>query len=322
MKKIAVLTSGGDAPGMNNAVRAIVRAGINKGFEVYGVYGGYKGLVKGDIKKLTILDTANKLNQGGTFLFSARLPEFKEESVREQAVKNLNNMGIDCLVVIGGDGSYMGAKRLTEMGINTIGIPGTIDNDIVSSDYTIGYDTALNTAMEAIDKVRDTSSSHNRCTIVELMGRDCGDLTIGAAVATGADIVITRETGFDKNQVIDEVKKLHDAGEIKVIITIAEHITDVHQLAKEIELATGYVTRGLVLAHIQRGGSPTAFDRILASRMGVFAVELLDAGHTGRCIGIVNNRLEHFDILEALDFERKENSLFKANELLKANYGG
>ncbi len=322
MKKIAVLTSGGDAPGMNNAVRAVVRAGINKGFEVYGVYGGYRGLVKGDIKKLTILDTANKLNQGGTFLFSARLPEFKELSVREVAVNNLKNMGIDYLVVIGGDGSYMGAKKLTEMGINTIGIPGTIDNDIVSSDYTIGYDTALNTAMEAIDKVRDTSSSHNRCTIVELMGRDCGDLTIGAAVATGADIVISKETGFDKQKVIDEVKKLHDAGEIKVIITIAEHITDVHQLAKDVESATGYVTRGLVLAHIQRGGSPTAFDRILASRMGVYAVELLAEGHTGRCVGIVNNKLEHYDILEALDFKRKVNRLFKENELLKANYGG
>ncbi len=322
MKKIAVLTSGGDAPGMNNAVRAVVRAGINKGYEVYGVYGGFKGLVSGDIRRLRISDTANKLNQGGTFLFSARLPEFKEESVRESAVKNLNNMGIDCLVVIGGDGSYMGAKKLTEMGINAIAIPGTIDNDIDSTDYTIGYDTALNTAMEAIDKVRDTSSSHNRCTIVELMGRDCGDLTIGAAVATGADIAITQETGFVKQMVIDEVKRLHEAGEIKVIITIAEHITDVHQLAKEIEVATGYVTRGLVLAHIQRGGSPTAFDRILASRMGVYAVELLEEGYTGRCIGIVNNELNHFDILEALDFKRKENRLFKENELLKANYGG
>ncbi len=322
MKRIAVLTSGGDAPGMNNAVRAVVRAGINKGYEVYGVYGGYKGLVDGDIRKLTILDTANKLNQGGTFLFSARLPEFKEASVREVAVKNLNLMGIDYLVVIGGDGSYMGAKRLTEMGIKTIALPGTIDNDIVSSDYTIGYDTALNTAMEAIDKVRDTSSSHNRCTIVELMGRDCGDLTIGAAVATGADIAITKETGYDKQKVIDEVKKMREAGDVKVIITIAEHITDVHKLAKDVEEATGYVTRGLVLAHIQRGGSPTAFDRILASRMGAYAVELLDGGYTGRCIGLVNNNLEHYDILEALDFERKENKLFKENELLKANYGG
>ncbi len=322
MKKIAVLTSGGDAPGMNNAVRAVVRAGINKGFEVYGVYGGYKGLVEGEIKKLSVLDTANKLNQGGTFLFSARLPEFKEVSVREKAVKNLNEKGIDYLVVVGGDGSYMGAKKLTEMGIKTIGIPGTIDNDIVSTDYTIGFDTALNTAVEAIDKVRDTSSSHNRCTVVELMGRDCGDLTIHASIATGADIVITKETGFDKEQVVKEVRKMHDAGEVKVIIAIAEHITDVHEFSKYVEKETGYVTRGLVLAHIQRGGSPTAFDRILASRMGVYAVELLEEGHTGRCIGLVNNKLQHFDILEALDLERVESTLFKENELLKGNYGG
>ncbi len=322
MRKIAVLTSGGDAPGMNNAIRAVVRAGINKGFEVYGVYGGYKGLVEGKLKKLTTLDTAGKLNQGGTFLFSARLPEFKEESVREKAVKNLNEYGIDYLIVIGGDGSYMGAKKLTEMGIKTIGIPGTIDNDIVSTDYTIGYDTALNTAMDAIDKVRDTSSSHNRCTVVELMGRDCGDLTIGAAVASGADIVITKETGFDKQKIINEIKQMHNAGDVKVIVAIAEHITDVHQFSKEIEEATGYVTRGLVLAHIQRGGSPSAFDRILASRLGVYAVELLDAGHTGRCVGIVNNDLAHFDIVEALEFKRKENKLFKESELLKGNYGG
>lgn len=311
IKRIGVLTSGGDAPGMNMAIRAVVNAGINAGLEVYGIYEGYKGLVEGNYKKLTMGELNEKIPYGGTTLYSARLPEFIDIEVRQKGVDNLKKAGIEAIVVIGGDGSYRGAKALSNMGIKCIGIPGTIDNDIVSTDYTIGFDTALNTAVEAIDRLRDTSNSHIRCNIVELMGRLCGDLTLHAGISTGCNIIITKETGFDKKKVMAKIKKLHDKGERYVTIAIAEKITDIHKLAKEVQTETGYKTNPIVLGHIQRGGSPSAADRVLASSMGVYAVKLILDGEEGRCVGIVNNKMTHYDINEALDLKKEINPLYK-----------
>jgi len=311
IKRIGVLTSGGDAPGMNMAIRAVVSAGINAGLEVYGIYEGYKGLVDGNYKKLTVGELNEKIPHGGTTLYSARLPEFSDIEVRQKGVDNLKKAGIEAIVVIGGDGSYRGAKALSDMGIKCIGVPGTIDNDIVSTDYTIGFDTALNTAVEAIDRLRDTSNSHIRCNIVELMGRLCGDLTLHAGISTGCNIIITKETGFDKEKVIAKIKKLHDEGERYVTVAIAEKIADIHKLAEEVQAETGYKTNPIVLGHIQRGGSPTAADRVLASSMGVYAVKLILNGEEGRCVGIVDNKMTHYDINEALDLKREMNPLYE-----------
>ncbi len=243
IKKIGVLTSGGDAPGMNAAIRAVVRCGMDAGLEVYGVYDGYLGLHQNHIKKLTRKDVAETLNRGGTFLGSARFPEFKEEKIRKQAISNLKMHGIDGLVVIGGDGSYAGAKALTEMGFPCIGLPGTIDNDIAGTDYAIGYMTALNTVLDAIDRLRDTSSSHQRITIIEIMGRYCSDLTLAAAVAGGCDFVVTPETGFDREMMISHLKDAIYKGKKHAIIAMTEHITDVMELAKYIEAEIGNETR-------------------------------------------------------------------------------
>lgn len=305
VKRIGVLTSGGDAPGMNAAVRAVVRAGIANNIEVFGVYNGYAGLISGDIKQLDNSDVGGILNRGGTFLGSARLPEFKNIEVRELGVAELKKHGIEALVVIGGDGSYMGAKKLTEMGINCIGVPGTIDNDIVSSDYTIGFDTALNTVIDAIDRLRDTSASHARCSVVEIMGRHCGDLTIYGAIAGGAEDLIVPEKGLNIDEIVAQIEEGKSRKKKHFIVPLAELMTDAHELAKEIEKRTGVETRATVLGHTQRGGAPTAADRVLASRMGAYAVDLLMAGEGGRCIGIINNKLQHFDILEALDLPRQ-----------------
>jgi 6-phosphofructokinase 1 len=312
VKRIGVLTSGGDAPGMNAAVRAVVRKAIADGLEVYGVFNGYKGLVEDNIRQLGRHDVSEKLNRGGTFLGSARLPEFKEVAVREVAVANLKKHGIEALVVIGGDGSYMGAKKLTEMGINCIGLPGTIDNDISSTDFTIGFDTALNTIVDAVDRLRDTSSSHERCSVVEVMGRHCGDLALWAGISSGAELIVTSETGFDMDNIISKLKVAKGHGKRHAIVVIAELITDVDELAKNIQAETGFETRATILGHIQRGGSPTPFDRVLASRMGAYAVELIQKGEGGRCVGLVDNELKHFDILEALDVPNKvDHKLYK-----------
>jgi 6-phosphofructokinase 1 len=305
IKRIGVLTSGGDAPGMNAAVRAIARQGLKYGLEVYGIRSGYAGLVKGDIYKLSSYDVSEKINRGGTFLGSARLPEFKNEEVRKVAIEQLKKHGIEALVVIGGDGSYMGAKKLTEMGVNCIGVPGTIDNDITSTDYTIGFDTALNTVVEAIDKLRDTTSSHFRCSVVEIMGHHCGDLTILGGLASGVEDLIVPEKTFDLNQVVSRIQQGKEQGKRHFIIALSELITDAHQLAKDIERLTGVETRATVIGHIQRGGAPSAFDRVLASRLGAYAVDLLYQGMGGRCVGIRSNQLVNDDIYEALQFKRE-----------------
>lgn len=305
IKKIGVLTSGGDAPGMNAAIRAVVRTALASDIEVYGIYNGYAGLVSGEIKQLLHKDVGGIINRGGTFLGSARLPEFKDEGVRKKGVVNLKKHGIEALVVIGGDGSYMGALRLTEMGINCIALPGTIDNDIVSTDLTIGFDTALNTAVEAIDKIRDTSSSHARCNVVEIMGRHCGDLSMYASIGGGAEDVIVAEKEFNFERTVSQIEEGKIRGKKHYVIVLAELLQDAHRLAKEIEVRTGVETRATVLGHIQRGGTPSGMDRVLASRMGAYAIELLQDGLGGRCVGIVENKLRHFDITEALEMTRE-----------------
>ena len=306
IKKIAVLTSGGDAPGMNAAIRAVVRSALTEGLEVYGIRDGYQGLFNNKIFPLNRYSVSDIITKGGTFLGSARFPEFKKPEVRAKCAEILHSHGIDALVVIGGDGSYTGAKLLTEEhGFPCIGIPGTIDNDIPGTDYTIGYQTALETAVVAIDRLRDTSSSHHRISILEIMGRHCSDLTINAAIAGGCEYIIAAEIGFNKEELIQEIERSFENGKSHAIIAITELMTDVHQLAKDIEARVGNETRATVLGHIQRGGSPCAFDRVLASRMGVYAVELLLQGEKGRCVGIQNEHLVHHDIIDAIDNMRR-----------------
>lgn len=305
IKKIGVLTSGGDAPGMNACLRAIVRSGLVQGLEIYAIKDGYRGLIDDDIEKMTRHSVSDILNRGGTCIGTARLPEFKNPDVQKKGVEILKSHGIDALVAIGGDGTYQGAQALHKWGIHTIGIPGTIDNDVASSDFTIGFDTALNTIVDALDKLRDTSSSHQRCTILEVMGRRCGDLAINAGIADGAEMVITSEIGFDENKVIEVLKASKASDKKHAIVVITEHITDVHELAKKVEAATGFETRANVLGHMQRGGRPSARDRVLASRMGVYAVELLEAGKGGLCVSEVNGQIKGLPITEVLGHKRE-----------------
>lgn len=305
VKCIGVLTSGGDAPGMNAAVRAVARTCLNKGIEVYGVNLGYKGLHEGNFTKFDRHSTRNIINLGGTILKSARFPEFKDIEIRKEAIEQMKKVGIEALVVIGGDGSYRGAEKLTEMGINCIALPGTIDNDIPDTDFTIGFDTALNTIVDALDKLRDTSSSHQRCTILEVMGRSCGDLAVYAGIADGCELIITSEVGFDESKVIERLRMAKASDKKHAIVIITEHVTDVYELAKKIEKETGFETRANVLGHMQRGGRPSASDRVLASRMGVFAVELLEAGKGGKCVAQLNGKIVDLDIVETLSHKRK-----------------
>ena len=301
IKRIGILTSGGDSPGMNAAIRAVTRVGINSGLEVFGIYNGYKGMVEGYIEPLTKESVSDIVNRGGTILGSARLPEFQVVVVLNKAVKQLQKRGIEAVVVIGGDGSYRGALELTHMGINCIGLPGTIDNDITCTDYTIGFQTALETIVDAVDKLKDTSNSHHRCSIVEVMGNRCGDLALWSGIATGAEIIVTSETGFDEQEILDRLRDLDLIRKKKhAIIVISEKITDVHQLAKKISLNTGFSGRATVLGHIQRGGSPCPFDRMLASQMGEKAVDLLMQGIGGQCVSIRENVVQAFPIEKAL----------------------
>lgn len=301
IKKIGVLTSGGDAPGMNAAIRAVVRSGLTEGMEVFGVYDGFQGLHKNYIEKMTRRHVAERINQGGTFLGSGRFPEFAEEKIRQQSIDNLKMHAIEGLVIIGGDGSYRGAKALTDMGYPCIGLPGTIDNDIAGTDYTIGFMTALNTVLEAIDRLRDTSSSHQRISIVEVMGRHCGDLALKAAIAGGCEYVVTPETGFDCGQMLAHLKNAIYRGKKHALVVITESLTDVNQLAAYVESELGKETRSTILGHTQRGGQPMGFDRILASQMGDFAVQLLKAGQGGRCVGLLQNKMVHHNIVDTVD---------------------
>lgn len=303
--KIAVLTSGGDAPGMNPAIRAVVRAALNCGHEVYGVYDGYQGLVDGNFEKMTRKSVSEILQKGGTVLGTARLPEFKHIEVRQKAVDQLKKAEIEYLVVIGGDGTYHGAKALTEMGVKVIGIPGTIDNDLAGTDFTIGFHTALDTIVNAIDKLRDTASSHQRCSIVETMGRDCGDLAIMAGLSCGAEFIITKDHPLNKTELIEKLKVHKSEGRRNAIIVITENITNVHELADEITNKSGFACRATVLGYVQRGGSPSAEDRILAGRMGGYAIDLINQDVYGVAIGVMNSKMVYLPFSEVLNMSNE-----------------
>ncbi|KMY46330.1 6-phosphofructokinase [Bacillus sp. FJAT-27916] len=300
MKKIGVLTSGGDSPGMNAAIRAVVRKAIYHNVEVYGIYNGYQGLVNGNIKKLELGSVGDIIHRGGTMLYTARCPEFKEREVQLKGIEQLKKFGIEGLVVIGGDGSYRGARALTELGYPCVGVPGTIDNDIPGTDFTIGFDTALNTVIDSIDKIRDTATSHERTYVIEVMGRNAGDIALWAGLAGGAESILIPEENHDMNDIINKLNRGHDRGKKHSIIVVAEGVGNGFEIGEEIQKRTGAETRVTVLGHVQRGGSPTAQDRVLASRLAASAVELLIEGKGGRAVGIVNNKLVDYDIIEAL----------------------
>jgi 6-phosphofructokinase 1 len=301
MKSIAVLTSGGDAPGMNPAVRAVVRTACQRGIKVYGVDRGYTGLIKGDIHEMNLRSVSDIITRGGTILYSARCPEFKTEEGLQKAVATCKKFGIDGMVIIGGDGSFRGARDLSLRGIPCIGLPGTIDNDISCTDYTIGYDTCLNTIVQMVDRIRDTSESHDRCTVVEVMGRGAGYLALEAGIAVGATSIIVPEVEYDiERDVIARIREFQKTGKKHFIVIVAEGVGGTAEIAKKIEAETGVESRATILGHVQRGGSPTARDRIMASQMGSRAVDLLTQGIGNRVVGIKDNKIVDFDIFEAL----------------------
>ena len=304
-KSIAVLTSGGDAPGMNAAVRAVVRSAISFGMKVYGVVRGYNGLLNGDIKEMNMRSVSDIMQHGGTALFTARSPEFNTPEGVQKAAETCRKMGIDGVVVIGGDGSFRGARDLTNAGISCIGVPGTIDNDIACTDYTIGYDTALNTAMEMVDRIRDTTESHDRCSVVEVMGRRCGDIALHTGIAVGAMTTLVPEVPYDfQRDIVERMKVAQNTGKKHFIIVVAEGVGHTQELAERIQTETGIETRATVLGHVQRGGSPTMRDRVVASRMGYHAVELLQNGRSNRVVALKGEQIVDFDITEALNMPR------------------
>ena len=305
--KIAVLTSGGDAPGMNAAIRAVVRTGITKGYEVYGVRRGYNGILNREIELMTFQDVSEKLQHGGTFLFTARSAEFNEDAGKQKAAAICEELGIDTLVVIGGDGSFKGARDLSKYGVNIIGIPGTIDLDISYTDYTIGFDTAVNTAMEAIDRLRETSNSHERCSVVEVMGRSAGYIALWCGIANGAEAILLQEkfdSETDYDRLINVIRKNREAGMTHQVIINAEGVGHSNSLAKRIEEATGIETRATILGHLQRGGSPTARDRVYASIMGAYAVDIIDQGKKNRLIGYKDDKVYDIDVDEAFQMQK------------------
>lgn len=318
MKTIGVLTSGGDAPGMNAAIRAVVRSGINKGIKVMGIQRGYSGLLNGEIFELNRSSVADIIQRGGTILRTARCEEFKTPEGRKKAYNVLKVFGIEGLIVIGGDGSFTGAQKLSdEFDVKTIGLPGTIDNDLAYTDYTIGFDTALNTVLDAINKLRDTSTSHERVSIVEVMGRRCGDIALYTGLAGGAESIIIPEKEYNFEELCKTIIEGKHRGKVHNLIVLAEGVGGAEELAKKIEEVTGLETRATVLGHIQRGGSPTAFDRILASRLGARAVELLVEGKSKRVVGIRDNKIIDLDITEALNMKKEtDNDLYNLAKIL------
>ena len=305
IKTIGVLTSGGDAPGMNAAVRSVVRKSLNNGMKVMGIRRGYKGLLAGDIFEMGSHDVSDTIQQGGTILGTARCSAFHTEEGQKQGADMCKKFGIDGIVVIGGDGSYRGAQALSKMGVNTIGVPGTIDLDIACTDYTIGFDTAVNTAMQAIDKVRDTSSSHERCSIIEVMGRNAGYIALWCGVANGAeDILLPEQYEFNEQEIINNIIRNRKKGKTHHIIINAEGIGHSTSMARRIEAATGMETRATILGYMQRGGSPTCKDRYYASIMGAMAADLLAEGKSNRVVGYRHGEFVDFDIDEALEMQK------------------
>ena len=301
VKRIGVLTSGGDAPGMNPCVRAVVRTALYHGLECYGIRRGWNGLITGDIVRLDEKSVSHTINRGGTILYTARSQEFITEEGQRRAVSTCKFLGLDSIIAIGGDGTFRGAQALSKYGINVIGIPGTIDNDISCTDYTIGYDTCLNTIVQMVDRIRDTSESHDRCTVVEVMGRGAGYLALEAGIAVGATSIIVPEVEYDiERDVIARIREFQKTGKKHFIVIVAEGVGGTAEIAKKIEAETGVESRATILGHVQRGGSPTARDRIMASQMGSRAVDLLTQGIGNRVVGIKDNKIVDFDIFEAL----------------------
>lgn len=301
VQTIGVLTSGGDAPGMNAAIRAVVRQAISKGKKVKGIKRGYAGLITEDIVDMEAKDVSDIIQKGGTILQTARCPEFRTEEGQKRGAEVCRKYGIDGIVVIGGDGSFRGAQKLAAQGINTIGLPGTIDLDISCTDYTIGFDTAVNTAMQAIDKIRDTASSHERCSIIEVMGRDAGYIALWCGLANGAEqVLIPEKYDYDEQKIVDNIIANRKRGKKHYIIINAEGIGHSTSMARRIEAATGMETRATILGHMQRGGSPTCKDRVYASTMGAIAVDLLCEGKSNRLVAYKGGKFVDFDIDEAL----------------------
>jgi 6-phosphofructokinase 1 len=299
MKKIAVLTSGGDAPGMNTAIRAVVRRGIDKGLDVYGVENGYKGLMEGEFISMNLGSVGDIIQKGGTILKTSRCEEFLTLSGQQQAIQQLKKTGIDGLIVIGGDGSLRGAGKLAEQGVPTVGIPGSIDNDIAGTEYTIGFDTAVNSAVEAIDKIRDTAYSHERTYVIEVMGRYAGDIALWAGICGGAESIIIPEADYDMDDVIDRIKQGYNRGKKHSIIVVAEGVGNGLQMGKQIQEMTGFETKVTILGYIQRGGTPSAYDRMMGSQMGAKAVDVLVEGVKGVMVGVKNGQLIHTPFEEA-----------------------
>ncbi len=305
MKTIGVLTSGGDAPGMNAAIRSVVRTAISLGMNVKGVRRGYNGLIDGDVIDLDVRSVSDIIHRGGTFLYTARSPLFKTEEGVQRAVDNCKKLGIEGIAVIGGDGSFRGARDLSNKGIPCVGIPGTIDNDITSTEYTIGFDTAMNTAMEMVDKVRDTAQSHDRCSVVEVMGRHAGYIALQAGIAVGATYVLVPEVKPNIDDVIAKIKQTQSTGKKHFIIVVAEGVGGVEAIAEEIQAKTGIESRATVLGHVQRGGSPTVRDRVIATQMGNKAVHLLSQGIGNRVVSYKGGNIVDFDIFEALNMKKE-----------------
>ena len=304
-KCIGILTSGGDAPGMNAAIRAVTRSALYNGFTVKGIMRGYKGLVYNEIVEFKSQSVSNIIQLGGTILKTARSQEFTTAEGRKAAYDNMVAAGINALVVIGGDGSYRGARELAHRGIPMIGLPGTIDNDIACTDYTIGYDTAMNTALEMIDKLRDTTQSHDRCSVVEVMGRNAGYIALNVAIASGAMAVLLPEKEFDmQHDILDKITETQRTGKRHFIVIVAEGIGHSQEIANEIQARTGIDTRATILGHVQRGGSPTLRDRVNASAMGYHAVCLLEQGKYNRIVGMKGEHLVDYPVDEALEMTK------------------
>ncbi|MFB1051822.1 6-phosphofructokinase [Paraliobacillus sp. JSM ZJ581] len=312
MEKIAVLTSGGDSQGMNSAIRSVVRTGLAYGYEMIGIKRGYKGLIENDFITLGSKDVSDILYRGGTFLQSARSEEFKTEVGQNKAVNNLKNHEINHLIVIGGDGSYRGAQSLLKQGINTYGLPGTIDNDIPLTDYTIGFDTTLNVIQDAISNLRDTMSSHERVSVIEVMGRKCGDIALQAGIASGVDAVLIPEFGYDMKAVASQLTQGFERGKTHSIVMVAEGAGTAEEIAALIEQHSNLDTRPTVLGHIQRGGTPTAFDRLFTSRMGHKVIDLIHKGVTGVALGMEKNEITYHTFDEIVQSENEiDEKLYK-----------
>ena len=310
--KIGVLTSGGDAPGMNAAVRAVCRSALYKGMEVVGIMRGYNGLLNGEVIEMNAKTVSGIIQRGGTCLYTARCNEFRNMDGVLKGKKKCEEMGLDGIVVIGGDGSFRGAADLSKAGIPCIGIPGTIDNDIACTDYTIGYDTAMNTAMEMVDKIKDTAQSHDRCSVVEVMGRNAGYIAINVGLAVGAEAVITPEEDYDIDAICEKIKNTIKNGKNHFVVVVAEGVGKTDEITKIISEKTGVETRATILGHVQRGGSPTVRDRVVATQMGYHAVELLEKGIGNRVVGMKDNKVYDVDIQEALSMKKPfEDELYK-----------